>query len=53
MNMEGKTTRERILTQMWTPYVKDEFVVTSLIQRKTEVSYVADRIGGWIERGRI
>ena len=31
---EAKATREMILTQVWTPHVKDEFDLTSLIQRR-------------------
>ena len=49
-----KSTREKILTQAWTSYVKDEFDLAHLIQTKAQVSYaitVMDRIGGWIEGG--
>ena len=51
MDAEEKSTRETILTQVWSSYDKNEFYVTNLIQTKAEFSYailVMDRVGGWI-----
>ena len=49
--------KEKILTQVWTSYVKDKFTLCDdLIQTEAEFSYamaVADRIGGCTEGGRI
>ena len=53
---EDKSAMEKILTQVWTPHVKEEFDVGHPIQTTEEFSYaiaVVDRIGGWIEGGRI
>ena len=52
----GKVQEEKILTQVWTSYVKDEFALTKLIYPKAYFSCafsVMDSIGGWIEGGRI
>ena len=45
-----KSTREKIMTQVWTSHVKDDFVVAHMIQTKPEFSFatvVMNRIGGW------
>ena len=50
------STREKILTNVWTSYVKDEFDLTQSFQTKAEfscASAVMDRIGGQIEGGRL
>ena len=54
LNAEEKSTRERVLEQVWISYVEDDFDLANLIQTKTEFSYamaVMDRVGGWMEGG--
>ena len=52
LNGEDKFTREKILKQVWTSYVKDEFDLVHLFQTKAEISFaiaIMDRIDGWVE----
>ena len=50
LNAEETSTRDKILTQVWTSYVKDALDVTHVIQTKAE--FVMDRIGDCIEPRR-
>ena len=49
-NGEEKTTREKILVQFWTSYVREEFDLANSSQRKAAFSCataIMDRVCGW------